>query len=66
MRMHADTAHRFWMQKLNLMVAITKGDITVKGPIPKVMKLLPLIKPSYPLYRETLKELGFTELLNYP
>ncbi|MEW5946138.1 MAG: SCP2 sterol-binding domain-containing protein [bacterium] len=66
MRMHGDTAHKFWKQKVNLMAAITKGEISAKGPIPKVMKLLPIIKPSYPLYLETLKDLGFSELLNYP
>jgi len=66
MRMHGDTAHRFWKQRVNLMAAITKGEISAKGPIPKVMKLLPIIKPSYVYYKETLEELGFTELLNYP
>lgn len=66
MKMHADTAHRFWMQKLNLMIAITKGLIKVKGPIPQIMRLLPTIKPSYELYKEVLKEMGHIELLNYP
>lgn len=66
MRMHADTAHRFWMQKLNLMIAITKGEIKVKGPIPAVMRLLPVIKPSFQIYRELLQELGYYELLSYP
>ena len=66
MRMHSDTAHRFWMQKANLMVAITKGQIKVKGPLPQVMKLLPIIKPSFAIYREVLRDLGHTELLNYP
>ncbi|MFH1539708.1 MAG: hypothetical protein ABIH66_12195, partial [bacterium] len=37
-----------------------------KGPVPKVMKLLPIIKPSYGYYKETLEEFGLTELLNYP
>lgn len=66
MRMHADTAHRFWKQKVNMMAAVTKGEISAKGPVPKVMKLLPIIKPSYGYYKETLEELGLTELLNYP
>lgn len=66
MRMHADTAHRFWMQKVNLMIAITKGEIKVKGPIPQVMRLLPIIKPSFKIYKEILQELGYIELLNYP
>lgn len=66
MRMHADTAHRFWKQKVNMMAAVTKGEISAKGPVPKVMKLLPIIKPSYGYYKETLEDLGLTELLNYP
>jgi 2-oxoisovalerate dehydrogenase E1 component len=64
--MHADTAHKFWMQKINLMIAITKGEIKVKGPIPAVMRLLPVIKPSFQIYRELLKDLGYYELLAYP
>lgn len=66
MRMHADVAHRFWRQKISLMAAVTKKDISLKGPLPKVIRLLPVIKPAYGHYEETLKELGFTELLNYP
>ncbi len=66
MRMHADTAHKFWMQKVNLMVAITKKEIQAIGPIPQVMKLLPIIKPGFELYKETLSELKLFELLAYP
>ncbi|MEW6200907.1 MAG: hypothetical protein AB1546_02965 [bacterium] len=66
MRMHGDTAHRFWKQKVNMMAAITRGEISARGPVPKVMRLLPIIKPGYEYYKQTLEELGFTELLNYP
>ena len=66
MTMEALTAHLFWMQKLQLMPAITRGLIKAKGPIPKAMRLLPLLKPFYANYRETLKELGRDDLLNFP
>lgn len=66
LRMHADTAHRFWMQKVNLMAAITKKEIQAIGPIPQVMKLLPIIKPAFELYKQTLRELELSELLSYP
>jgi len=66
MRMHADVAHRFWMKKLNMMAAITRGQITAKGPIHRIMKLLPLIFHSFDLYKQTLSEKGYSELLGYP
>ena len=66
MRMHGDTAHRFWKQRVNMMAALTRGEISARGPVPKVMRLLPIIKPGYEYYKQTLEELGFTELLNYP
>lgn len=66
MRMHAYTAHRFFMQKLNMMVAVAKGEIKVKGPLHRAMKLLPTIKPGFEIYRKVLLELGFNELLTYP
>lgn len=66
MRMHADTAHRFFMQKVNVMIAVAKGEIKVKGPLHRAMRMLPMIKPSYEVYKEVLKEMGLNELLNYP
>lgn len=66
MSMDAITAHLFFMQKVNLMSAITRGQMKVKGPINKAMRLLPVIKPLYAAYKETLKELGREDLLNFP
>jgi hypothetical protein len=66
LRMHADIAHRFWMQRISMMVAIARRQIVAKGPIAQVMRLLPIIKPSYPVYKEVLKELEMFELLAYP
>jgi len=64
MEMNSDVAHRFWLGKVNLMVALTKGDIKAKGPIPKIMKLLPIIRDSYAIYKDYLKEEGFEDLVN--
>ncbi|HEY5525982.1 MAG TPA: SCP2 sterol-binding domain-containing protein [Candidatus Anoxymicrobiaceae bacterium] len=58
MSMDADTAHQFWLGDLNLMAALTRRKIVAKGPIPKAMKLLPVIKPAYPMYRELLASKG--------
>jgi hypothetical protein len=66
MSMEAFTAHLFWMQKLQLMSAITRGQIKAKGPIPKAMRLLPMLKPFYANYRQTLKDLGREDLLAFP
>jgi hypothetical protein len=63
MSMKADVAHRFWHGKVNLIMALTRREITAKGPIPKILKLLPAIKPAYALYPEYLKEKGWENLI---
>lgn len=63
MTMKADVAHRFWYGKVNLIAALTRREMVAKGPIPKILKLLPAIKPAYTLYPEYLKERGFEDLL---
>lgn len=63
MSMEADTAHKFWLGKINLMIALTKGEIKAKGPIPKIMKLLPIIKGAYAMYKVYLGEKGLQEMI---
>lgn len=63
MEMSADIAHRFWLGKVNLVAALTRGEMKAKGPIPKIMKLLPAIKPAFTIYPEHLKNLGYTHLV---
>lgn len=63
MTMKSDTAHKFWLGKVNLMASIFKGEIKAKGPIPKIMKLLPAIKNSFTLYNNYLKEIGKENLI---
>lgn len=63
MSMKADVAHQFWLGNVNLMVALTRKQIVAKGPIPKIMKLLPVIKPAYEVYKNMLREKGLEEMI---
>ena len=61
MSMSADIAHKFWFGKVNLMAALTRKQMVAKGPIPKVLALLPAIKPSYKMYPDYLESNGYSE-----
>lgn len=63
MSMKADIAHQFWHGKINLMVALTRRQIIAKGPIPKILKLLPAVEPMYEMYPRILREMGREDLV---
>jgi hypothetical protein len=63
MSMEADTAHRFWLGKVNVTVALARGQIKAKGPVAKILKLVPLTKPVFPRYRAQLEADGRTDLI---
>ena len=63
MTMDADVAHRFWLGKVNVTIAIARGQIRTKGPVAKVLKLVPLVKPVFPRYRAQLEAAGRSDLL---
>jgi len=48
--MSADTVHQFWLKNLNVAKALATRQVRTKGPVPKVMKLLPLLKPANAIY----------------
>src|ERR671939_1130734 len=62
MTMEADTAHRFWLGKVNVTVALARGQMKAKGPVAKILKLVPLVKPVFPRYKKMLEEGGRTDL----
>jgi putative sterol carrier protein len=64
MRMEADTAHRFWLGKVNVTVALARGQIKAEGPVAKILKLVPLTKPIYPRYKAQLEADGHSDLIN--
>jgi putative sterol carrier protein len=63
MSMEADTAHKFWLGKVNVTVALARGQMKAKGPVAKILKLVPLVKPVFPRYRAMLEEAGREDLL---
>jgi putative sterol carrier protein len=63
MTMDADTAHRFWLGKVNVTVALARGQMKARGPVAKILKLVPLTKPVFPRYRALLEEDSREDLL---
>jgi putative sterol carrier protein len=64
MSMEADTAHRFWLGQVNVTVALARGQIKAKGPVAKILKLVPLTKPIFPRYKAQLEADGRGDLVN--
>ena len=54
--MRADTADKFWRGEYNLAVGMAKGEVKAKGPVNKILKLVPLTKPLFPMYKEIIAE----------
>jgi hypothetical protein len=63
MSMDADTAHRFWLGKVNVTVALARGQMKAKGPVAKILKLVPLVRPVFPRYRAQLEAAGRSDLV---
>ena len=63
MTMDADTAHKFWLGKVNVTVALARGQMKAKGPVAKILKLVPLVKPVFPRYRQQLADAGREDLV---
>jgi putative sterol carrier protein len=64
MSMEADTAHRFWLGKVNVTVALARGQIKAKGPVAKILKMVPLAKPVFPRYKAMLEADGRQDLID--
>ena len=56
MSMSGDTVHKFWLKKLNIPKALATRQIKAKGPVPKVLKLMPMLKPGYSMYQNLCKK----------
>ena len=64
MSMEADTAHRFWLGEVNVTVALARGQIKARGPVAKILKLVPLTKPIFPRYKAQLEAQGREDLIS--
>lgn len=58
MTMAADVAHAFWLGEITLPRALARGDMVADGPVPKILGLLPLLKPAFRLYPKLAREHG--------
>ncbi|MDX2600346.1 SCP2 sterol-binding domain-containing protein [Streptomyces caniscabiei] len=56
MSMSADNGNKFWRGEYNVAVGLAKGQVKAKGPVSKILKLIPMSKPVFPLYRELVAE----------
>ena len=61
--MELDTAHAFWCGQLNLLGALSSGVIEAEGSMPRLLKMLPVIKPSYAIYNGLLRDKGLEDLI---
>ncbi len=61
--MDADTAHRFFLGSVNVTIALARGQIKAKGPVAKILKLVPLVKPVFPRYKAQLEAAGREDLV---
>jgi putative sterol carrier protein len=64
MAMEADTAHKFWLGKVNVTMALARGQMKAKGPVAKILKLVPLTKPIFPRYKQMLEDAGRQDLID--
>jgi hypothetical protein len=58
MKMSLDTAHWFWLKKVNIPKALALRHIKAKGPVGKVLKILPLLKQGQEMYPDYCKKYG--------
>ncbi|MFH1139031.1 MAG: SCP2 sterol-binding domain-containing protein [Pseudomonadota bacterium] len=57
----ADEGHLSWSNKLNAVMAITRGKIKVKGSAVGLLKLAPKQKKTAQHYQEALRRLGWED-----
>lgn len=59
----AAIAHGFWLGRVNLTAALARGDIEAKGPVAKILRLVPLVNHVFPRYEQMLRRAGREDLL---
>jgi 2-oxoisovalerate dehydrogenase E1 component len=62
MILSSETSHAFWMETLNVPLAIAGRKIIPKGSVQKALKLIPALKPAFALYRQVLLAEGREDL----
>lgn len=52
MSMSADNANKYWRGEYNVAVGLAKSQVKAKGPVTQILKLIPVTKPIFPIYRD--------------
>jgi hypothetical protein len=61
--MEGDVAHRFWLGLVSPTKELARGSMKAKGPVAKILKLVPLARPGFELYIARLRAEGRDDLL---
>ena len=56
MKMSGDTVHKFWLKQVNVPMALALRQIKAKGPVGKILQILPLLKPGFGIYPDYCKK----------
>lgn len=56
MALSSDNANKYWRGEYNVAVGLTKGQVKAKGPVTKILRLIPATKPLFPMYKELVAE----------
>jgi len=56
MKMSGDTVHKFWLKQINVPKALALRQIKAKGPVGKILQILPLLKPGFAIYPDYCKK----------
>lgn len=64
--MSANTAHRYFLNQINVLIAIAKKEITLSpaGALKQVLELEPLLRTLCKIYPDVLRQLGREDLLS--
>ena len=63
LKMSSETANAFWQGKVNMTLAMAKGQVKAEGSVMKVLKLVPNVKHLFPVYVQSLQASGRDELV---
>lgn len=58
MELSGDTIHQFWLKEIKLPIALATRKIKSKGPVPKMLKMLPFLKAVHDLYPDFCEKHG--------
>ncbi len=59
----ADHSHRFWHGLENPIASVTRGKVKQGGKITAMLKLLPVVRPTFSEFPVVLKEMGYENLI---